>query len=307
VDRNGKEEPLGTPPNDYAYPKISPDGSRVALTVSSGPNEADIWIWDFIRKSLTRLTFDKSSNVPIWTPDSKKIAFQNFRAGQIGTYWKAADGTGKDEKLCFEPDRSIFPWSFSSDGKNLVVSVIEGPVAIENDKWSIGMLSMEGDHARKPLLQEKHALVMPQVSPDGHWIAYGSDESTGVALKTEVYIRPFPEVDKGKWQASTNGGSCPRWSPNGRELFYLSSDNSLMEISVQTDPTFRLGTPKRLFQSIYAGLSATSGIPYDISPDGKRFLMMKEPQTTPSESAGPRKINIVVNWFEELKQRVPTK
>jgi len=309
VDKDGKEEPIPAPPNIYVYPDISPDGTRLAITIFPDGISGDIWIWDFIRKSLTRLTFDKGSGEPIWTPDSKRIAFSTTRDGQQGTYWKAADGTGTEEKLCSEPNRIIFPFSFSSDGKNLVVSVIEGQATLTNPKWDIGILSMEGERALKPLLHDKPVETQAQVSPDGRWLAYASDESTGEALKTEVYVRPFPEVDRGKWQASTNGGGCPRWSPDGRELYYLSRDNAVMAVAVQSNPAFSLGTPQKLFQSSYVGVSAGEGTPWDISADGKRFLMIKEPlATSQADAAGaPRKINVVLNWFEELKQRVPAK
>jgi Tol biopolymer transport system component len=309
VDKDGKEESISAPPKIYAYPKISPDGTRVALTISPDGLTSDIWIWDFIRKSLTRLTYDKTSLNPIWTSDSIRIAYGTTRDGRLGTYWKAADGTGKEDKLCSEPNRSIFPLSFSNDGKNLVVTVIEGEVAVQNTKWDLGVLSMEGEHALKPLLHERPVETQAQVSPDGRWLAYASDESTGEALKTDVYVRPFPEVDKGKWQASTNGGSCPRWSPDGRELYYLSGDKAVMAVPVQINPTFSLGTPIKLFQSNYVGVGATEGVPWDVSRDGKRFLMIKEPlATSQSDAAGaPRKINIVLNWLEELKQRVRVK
>ena len=127
-------------------------------------------------------------------------------------------------------------------------------------------------------------------------------------MKTEIYVRPFPDVDKGKWQVSTNGGSCPRWSPDGKELFYLGNDNAVMAVAVQKSPTFSLGTPKKLFQSTYVGLGPSSGIPWDIAPDG-RFLMMRNPGTGGQSDAAAalRKINIVLNWTEELKQRVPVK
>jgi hypothetical protein len=134
-------------------------------------------------------------------------------------------------------------------------------------------------------------------------MAYTSDESG----RNEIYVRSFPEVDKGKWQVSTNGGSGARWSANGRELFYLSIENSVMAIEVKTQPTFSLGVPSTLFKSIYSGQTNTSGTPWDISPDGKRLLMMKEPGSVASTAGGQRKINIVLNWFEELKQRVPVK
>ena len=131
-------------------------------------------------------------------------------------------------------------------------------------------------------------------------MAYASGESG----QNEVYVRPFPEVNRGKWQVSTSGGSSPLWSPDGRQLFYLSNENSVMATAVATKPTFSLGTPKALFRSIYVPANTTnSGTPWDISPDGKRFLMMKEA----GSAGGPRKINIVLNWLEELKQRVLVK
>jgi hypothetical protein len=127
-----------------------------------------------------------------------------------------------------------------------------------------------------------------------------------VALKDEVYVRPFPEVSKGKWQISTSGGSCPLWSPDGRELFYVSRDNSVMDVAVETKPTLHFGTPEILFKNTNFNPCSTTGYQWDIQPDGKRFLMMKPSGTATSTEAAPRpKITIVVNWFEELKQRVP--
>jgi serine/threonine-protein kinase len=301
VNRAGKEEPLGAPPGVYAYPKISPDGTRIALTHDIG-NGANIWIWGLDRKNLTRLTFDeKGEYQSIWTPDGKRVVFSSGASGTNDVCWKAADGTGKVEKLGSVPGRTLCPWSFSSDGKNLVMAEFMGM------KVGIGMMSMEGDHARKPLLQdERFQQSQPKISPDGQWIAYSSNESTGVSMKTDVYVRPFPDVDKGKWQASTGGGNSPLWSPDGRELFYLSDDNSAMAVALETKPTLKLGPPKMLFRGAYVDIRPSNGTPWDISPDGKRFLMMKEPQSM-SAAGAPQKINIVLNWFEELKQRVPVK
>jgi len=126
-------------------------------------------------------------------------------------------------------------------------------------------------------------------------MAYVSNESG----KPEVYVRPFPEVNKGKWQVSANGGTGPLWAPNGRELFYRK-DDFVMAVALETEPTFNPGKTEPLFQGKYASS-------WDINPDGKRFLMMKEVESTSPEAGGPRRINVVVNWFEELKQRVPVK
>jgi serine/threonine protein kinase/Tol biopolymer transport system component len=305
VNREGKEEALAAPPNNYGQPKISPDGRRIALAVGPVENE-DIFVWDIIRKTMTRLTFDKSEEmVPVWTPDSKRIVYysnhENLAAG--GVYWKASDGTGEVEKLCSAPDRTIFPWSLSNDGKSLLMQEL-----ISNVHADIGLLSMEGDHARKLLLHSDYSQAQPQISPDGKWIAYSSTESTGVPLKGDVYVRPFPEVDKGKWQISTKGANSPIWSPDGRELFYLGEDGFAMAVSVETKPAISFGTPKVLFKNKYLGLTGSSGTPWDIHPDGKRFLMIKLPEAAPSQATAPRpKINIILNWFEELKQRVPLK
>jgi Tol biopolymer transport system component len=280
---------------------------RVALNIGP-PINADVWVWDVVRKNLTKLTFHKSRTItPIWTLDGKRIVYwsghEDARFG--GVYWKAADGTGEVEKLVSAPDRELHPFSWSSDGKTLVMQEM---VTLTN--LDISILSMEGDRTRKLLLQTEYVEGQPKVSPDGRWMAYSSNETTGVALKGEVYVRPFPEVNKGKWQVSTGGGNSVLWSPDGRELFYLSEDNSVMAVAVETKPTLSFGTPKMLFRSTNLGVTIGSGTPWDIHPDGKRFLMMKPPAPTvaaPAAAAPRPKINIVVNWFEELKQRVPVK
>jgi serine/threonine-protein kinase len=238
VNREGKEEPLGIPPNSYRYPKVSPDGTRVALSI--GPlSSNDIWIWDSVRKTLTRLTFDKANDLQsIWTPDGKRIVFASGREGsQTRLYWKAADGTGAEEKLGSLPNLSLMPWSWSGDGKTLITIETD-----QGQKWDIGMLSLEGDRARKPLLHEESTEINPRISTDGKYMAYTSNESG----RMEVYVRPFPEVDKGKWQISTSSGNSPLWSPDGRELFYLSDDNSVMAVAVETKPTLGFGTPRML-------------------------------------------------------------
>jgi Tol biopolymer transport system component len=303
VDRNGKEEPLSAEPKEYRFPEISPDGTKVAMTVSTGEG-GDIWVWDLVRKTLTRLTFEGSNNItPLWTPDGKRIAFCSFmrdRSGNAsGIFWKAADGTGQDEQLITFKDRMFIPYCLSRDGKYLV-----GAETPDLQKFDIGMMSMEGDHARKTLLHADYGEFQPKISPDGRWIAYASDESH----KIEIYVRSFPDVNKGRWQVSPSGGDSPLWSPDGRELFYLNGD-AVMAVSVKIEPSFEIvGTPKTLFRGTYIGTFPDNGTPWDISPDGKRFLMIKPPTSTgaaPAAAAPQPKINIVLNWFEELRQRVP--
>jgi len=147
----------------------------------------------------------------------------------------------------------------------------------------------------------------PQISPDGRYVAYQSDESG----KGEIYVRTFPDVNKGKWQVSSGGAYSPLWSPDGRELFYRSGD-ATMAVEVKTDPTFKRENPKTLFRGTYVSVNVIKNVStsWDIHPDGKKFLMIKPPASTsatPTGVAPQPKIIVVVNWFEELKARVPTK
>jgi serine/threonine-protein kinase len=304
VDREGKEESLGTPPNFYAYPKISPHGKQVAVSVGFTPNE-DIWIWDTVRKNLTRLTFEKTREMlPIWSPDGKWIAYWADTAGSSpnGLYLKAADGTGEAEKLISAPNGQLHPYSWSNDGKTLLMAEL-----VTWANLDLCILSMEEDHVRKPLLQTEYTESGPKISPDGRWIAYSSNESDQGEIG-EIYVRPFPDVDKRKEQVSTGGGNCPLWSPDGQELFYLSEDNSVMAVSVKTEPTLSIGTPKVLFKNTNLGFGLYTGTPWDIHPDGKRFLMIKQPRAVSSAEERERpRIIIVLNWDEELKQRAPVK
>ncbi len=298
VDRTGKEEPLGSAAKFYRFAKLSPDGTRIALTLSNA-NNADIWIWNLERKALTRLTFEEKDDMrPIWTPDSKRVVFCSNRNGNYAVYWKAADGTGEEAKLVSASDRDLIPVSWSHNGKILVMDERIKSSA----RWTTGILSLEGNRERKALLDEEYDVFQPKVSPDGRYIAYASSES-GIA---EIYVRTFPDVNKGKWQVSTSGGDSPLWSPDGRELFYLNG-GSAMVVSVESAPTFTVGVPKLLFRGKYIGAQPDACNPWDIHADGKRFLMMKEAGIAGDEGTQgmPRKITIVLNWFEELKQKVP--
>jgi len=284
-------------------PRISPDGTKVALTFHAG-DKSDIWIWDILRETMTRLTFSEGSDCPLWTLDGRRIAFSKFATTGLPTdvYWKAADGTGEEEKLGSAQNRLLLPWSWSSDGNTLALSEFDLAGGTESD---IGTISMKDNRERKPLLSQKYDEFQPKISPDGKWMAYVSNESG----RREIYVRPFPDMSKGKWQVSTSGGDTPLWSPDGRDLFYRSG-NAVMGVSVETEPAFKAGKPEILFRGAYVQMSARDDEqPWDIHPDGKRFLMLKPPSSAAGASMaeGPRRINIVLNWFEELKQRVPIK
>ncbi|MFQ5924347.1 MAG: hypothetical protein ACE5M4_16045, partial [Anaerolineales bacterium] len=256
----------------------------------------DLWIYELGREKLTRLTFDPAADwFPLWTPDGLRVVFGSSRDGGEGNlFWKAADGTGQVERLTTSPNRQA-SYSFSPDGKRLVF--LEGNPKTSAD---LGVLLMEGEPTPQPLLQTQFNETRAAISPDGRWIAYRSDESG----RFEVYVRPFPNVEEGKWQISRDGGASPLWGPEGRELFYRSGEamEAMMVVTIETEPTFTARSPEVLFTGrYYTGL----GRQYDISPDGQRFLMMKKGGQTEETSARPELI-VVQNWFEELKRLVPT-
>lgn len=297
VDLKGKEEPVVASPGDYSLPRISPDGGKVALNIDAG-GKTDIYIWELARENMMRLTFDGTSSGPIWTPDGKRIVFASLSAEEYASggiiNWQAADGAGVQEKLCSVPDRPFFsPSSWSDDGKTLVTWVGQSL-----SDYDIGVVSMEGDRTWKALLNEKYNETAPEVSHNGRWMAYCSNESG----HDEIYVCAFPKVDAGKWQISMGGGKDPRWSRDGRQLFYRNGD-AVMAAAVETEPAFRPGKSKLLFRGAYVSAKG-----WDVRPDGKRFLMVKRAQSTEEkqEVKAPSKINIVLNWIEDLKQRVPT-
>jgi eukaryotic-like serine/threonine-protein kinase len=285
VSRNGTEQALAAPPRGYIYPRISPDGRRVAVSIAEEGNQE--WVYDFSRDTLTRLTFGGSLNYnSVWTPDGKRIAFMSNREGTPNIYWQLADGSGGLERLTAS-EYTQPPRSFSPDGQLLAFAEIDPTTGY--DIWVLRL----SDRKAEPFLRTPFNESVPSFSPDGHWLAYVSDESGHY----EVYVQPYPGPGA-KYQISTEGGTEPVWNPNGKELFYRSGDK-MMAVDVTTLPSFSVGRPRMLFQGPYLPTAVT--FPYfDVSADGQRFLMIK-----PSEQK-PTQIVVVQNWFEELKRRVPT-
>ena len=292
VDREGREEALAAEPRAYTYPRISPDGTRLALDVRD--QEQDIWIWDFARETLTRLTFNPESDYyPTWTPDGLQVAFGSAREGQFNVYWKAADGTGTVEQLT-ESGSTVMPQTFSADGTQLVFRENSGSGV------SLGVRSMDADGTSESLLATEFNEMNAEFSPDGDWLAYQSNASG----QPEIYVRPFPDVDAGRWQISRGGGIQPLWGPAGRELFYLSPGSQLTAVSFDTNP-FAIGNAEVVFAQTYVshGGGVAQGRSYDVSPDGKRFLMIKEGD--PSGETESTQVILVQNWLDELKRLVP--
>jgi Tol biopolymer transport system component/predicted Ser/Thr protein kinase len=288
VSRNGAEQPLAVPAHAYQSPRLSPDGRRV--TVGIQEQEAQVWLYDLSRDTLTRLTFEGNGNVVTsWTPDGKRIAFSSIKEGPQNLFWQLADGSGGLERLTTSEYTQI-PMSWSPDGR--LLAFIEVNPTTGYDIWMLRL----SDRKALPFLRTPFNESVPRFSPDGRWLAYISNESG----RFEIYMQPYPGPG-GKWQISTEGGTEPVWNPNGRELFYRSG-NKMMAVDIATQPSFAAGKPRMLFAGQYEPTPFTNPN-YDVSPDGQRFLMLK-----PNEQAevAPTQINVVLNWFEELKQKVPT-
>ena len=288
VDREGAVEPLGAPPGSYRDPRLSPDGRRLA--VRNGVENPDIWVYDMGRQTLSRLTFaPEADETPVWTPDGKWVTFAGDRDGVRNLLRRVADGSEEEEQLVTLQGHAHAN-SWSPDGQVLVFGM--GQQSASEGIW---LLPLEEDRKPTLFLKTPGNVFASRLSPDGHWIAYASDESG----RPEIYVQPFPGLG-GKWQISTDGGGHAVWARNGRELFYRNGDK-LMVVEVTTEPTFAPGSPKALFEGQFY-TSGDGNTNYDVAPDGQRFVMIKDS----AEQQESGQINVVLNWFEELKRLVPT-
>ncbi len=310
VDKQGNEDPIDAPARAYRSPRVSPDGTRVAVGVLIAPGQ-NIWIHDLVNGSDTRLTdAQDTSRFPLWTQDSQRVVFGGGTFGDLA--WKAADGTGEVDVLVSDPERGFFPSSWSQDGRSLVFIDWDstGPTG-----FNLGMVTLGGAQPWEFLRKTEYAESSPSVSPDGRLLAYQSNDSG----RYEIYVTPFPNVDTVRIKVSTNGGLSPAWSPAGGELYYRQgtdcgrstpegpdSDNdtgatslemcrkAMMSVTVDTEPTLTSGLPEVLFEDPYY---SPTGRHYDVASDG-RFLMLKRTQA-------PTELIVVRNWIEELTERAP--
>ncbi len=277
MDRDGKFTPLRETPGNYLNPAFSPDGKRLALEIFDG-KRSDIWVYEWERDTLTRLTFAGEANrFPVWTPDGQRIVYSSQEKDEaINLSWIRADGAGDAQRLTKGKD-SQYPRSWSPDGKILALSQIN-----PGTNYDIMTLPIEGDEKAgwkpgepKPFIDGASDESRPAFSPDGRWLAYQSNESGNY----EVYVRPFPGP-LGKWQVSTGGGLFPEWSYNGKELFYRTvADSKIMAVTYSAfGDSFHADKPQLWSPGQFADLGLSFHT-FDLHPDGKRFAVLKAPGT----------------------------
>ena len=306
VNQQGDEEPIDAQPGYYQDPRVSPDGSRVLL--QKGETNADIWMYDVERRTFEPLTSDPGHDrLPVWTRDGTGVYFASNRdrddKGEFDIFSRAASIAGSYTPFYADPDRSLSPFSFSRDGRTLLVT---GLHLTDEIGFDIGSVPVEGER-RWTTLRRPYNEFYPDVSPGGQWLAYISNDSG----QRGVYLEPFPNVDGRRWRIEPGLLNDFVWSRDGTQLFYRERRDQgavfldqgevfMMAVSIDPDPASLLpvGAPRELFEDTH--FIQDIGRHFDIAPDG-RFLML----TDGIDSAAPRYISVVRNWGEALKERVP--
>jgi len=317
IDRAGSRVGQVGGPAAYAGVDLSPDGKRVAVHVHDGGG-GDDWYFDSAQGRMQRLTFDadQDNSSPLWSPDGSRIAFASKRNGKWGLYLKPVDGSASEE-LVTESDTPKAPMSWSPDGKLLVYWVLDPKT--RDDVWAV---PVTGDKKPIPILQSLNQEVTPQLSPDGKWIAYTSNETS----RPEIYIKPFPE-GPGKWQVSTEGGVWPRWRRDGKELFFALQPNMMAVDITVAGPSVQAGAPRVLFALSNNPGPATSAVQveyhrYAVSADGQRFLIPQQSTGGPvvtgsladllattadqggtAAGTASNSLMVVLNWTHLLKRK----
>jgi serine/threonine protein kinase len=286
-DPNGKPAGMLGEPGEYANPAVSPDATRVAVAAGAAGSR-DIWILDVARNSSTRFTFDPANDDnPLWSPDGKNIVFSSNRKGESRLYIKPADGSGEERLLTDQPGEAT---SWSKDGRFLLFTNASPKTG--NDIWTLpnpGLAS--GDAKPMPLLATQFNEQDAQVSPDGRWIAYQTNESGA----SDIYVRPISDEGNGggaKWLISKGLSLYPRWRSDGKEIFYATPNLDIMAVDIDTSKGFQAGTPRRLFTAPPPLLT----VRWSMTADAKRFLFI----TTPN-GGRPAPFTVVLNWAAGLK------
>ncbi len=297
MDHEGKVQPLPLPPNAYSSPRISPDGKQLAVATDDG-KDAIVWVYNLSSGgALRRLTFGGRNLFPIWSRDGRYITFQSDREGDRGLFHQLADGSGSAGRLTkAEQGVAHVPEAWSPDGKTLSFHMAR---AGSGEIWTV---SPDGDKIPKQFVGLPGSFQANSVfSPDGRWLAYSSTEASNTP---RIFVQPFPSTGA-KYQVSTEISTSPVWSPDGRQLFYHLVGPRMLAVDIRTAPSFTFGSARPL--PIEGFLNATANVRYyDVTPDGKQFILVS-PDASPADSArrATAQINVVLNWFEELNERVP--
>ncbi len=297
-DRQGKAVGTVGEPGPYGQVVISPNGSRAVIVRPDSRGNLTLWMTDFSQKTTTRFTFDSSrggvGDQAVWSADGKSVFFVSNPDGPYDLYEKPADGEAS-ERLVLKSNEDKAPLDVSRGGRFLLYNSRDPET--KEDLW---ILPLQGDRKPFPFLRTPFNDDDGRFSPDGHWVAYESDESGS----TEVYVRPFSPDSSAtdasgggaKWQISYGGGEAPRWSKDGKELYYLTPDWKVMAVAITTSPSFQAGTPKLLFQ---APQQHSNWPMDDYTIDGKRFLFFTAAE---SGSQAQTPFDVVLNWQDILKQ-----
>ena len=298
LDSSGKMQPLIGIPGRYSMPRFSPDGRRLALTMTSS-NGTDIYVYELERQTMTRLTLGGRAQIPVWSPDGTHMVFQSSASG-FEIEWIRSDGSGEPQQL-LNGQNTIVPWAFSPDGRRLAYFEVNPGTVY--DISTLPLDTSDPDHPKpgrpEPFLATPSDEMAPMFSPDGRWIAYRSNESG----TNEIYVRPFPSGRGGKWQISTGGGLYGIWSGNGKELFYETADNRIMVVDYTVNgDSFVPGKP-RLWSEKQIYFTGTSNLA--LAPDGKRFAVFPMPDATGPEK-GTVHVTFLLNFLDELRRRIPT-
>ena len=286
VSRQGTEQPLNEVLRSYLNPRLAPDGNRVVVEAG------DLWIQDLARATFTRLTSKDAVTYgfPIWTPDGRRVVHRTPNGLRV----QDADGSGQGQVIAGTSEFD-FPGSVSADGETLVIMR-----SSQETSFDLYALPLRDPAQARPIVKTAAYEGGARLSPDGRWLTYVSNESG----QNEVYLRPFPGPDR-RWPISTQGGTQAIWNPNGKEIFYRSG-NKMMVVDVSTAPDVMLSPPRLLFEQRYAFGAGITIANYDVTRDGQRFLMIKDTAATDqTATATPASMVVVLNWLEELKQRVP--
>ena len=285
VDRQGKAETIAdAPPRLYVHPRLSPDGTKIAVMIPEPKN--DIWVYDPLRGALTRLTFEGSNAYPIWTRDGTRVTYVSTREGHPpNLFWKSADGSGPEERLVTSENTQVAE-TWGPDG-TLVFVELRPPA---QTGWDILTLSIDGSRQPKEFLATRFNDTTPQISPTGRYVAHGSNEGSA----GEVFVHSFPDPST-KLQVSVGGGAQSAWRGDERELYYRSA-GAMMAVDITTEPKLSAGKPRMLFRDQYAQIQGKN---YDVTLDGQRFLMVRT-----NEQIAPRDITVVLNWMHDLEARL---